>query len=146
MGAVGTRILENNDKNKKLFENMCRIQCTSEEIAGIFEVSLSTLKRFVKDVYNQPFEKVYKIYASGGRASLRRYQFAQAEKNPIMAIWLGKQYLGQRDNAEVHLIENADEPDPLSLALQNSLKKTAKSKKKKVIIDMETDDDLESDD
>lgn len=138
MGAVGTRILENNDKNKKLFENMCRIQCTAEEIAGIFEVSLSTLRRFVKDVYNQPFESVYKIYASGGRASLRRYQFAQAEKHPVMAIWLGKQYLGQRDNADVHLLTNADEPDPLTLALKNTAKK---KKNPKIIIDMETDDD-----
>lgn len=138
MGAVGTRILENNDKNIKLFENMCRIQCTSEEIAGIFEVSLSTLRRFVKDVYNQPFERVYKIYASGGRASLRRYQFAQAEKNPIMAIWLGKQYLGQRDNADVHLVANSDEPDPLTLALKNTVKR---KKNTKIVIDVEVDDD-----
>lgn len=138
MGAVGTRILDNNDKNIKLFENMCRIQCTAEEIAGIFEVSVSTLRRFVKDVYNQPFERVYKIYASGGRASLRRYQFAQAEKNPIMAIWLGKQYLGQRDNADVHLLANSDEPDPLTLALKNTAKK---KKNPKIIIDMDTDDD-----
>ena len=33
--------------------------------------------------------------------SLRRTQFKLAEKNPTMAIWLGKQYLGQRDNIEV---------------------------------------------
>ena len=29
--------------------------------------------------------------------SLRRYQFQLAQKNTAMAIWLGKQYLGQRD-------------------------------------------------
>ena len=33
--------------------------------------------------------------------SLRRTQFKLAEKNPTMAIFLGKQYLGQRDNIEV---------------------------------------------
>ena len=33
--------------------------------------------------------------------SLRRTQFKLAEKNPTMAIWLGKQQLGQRDNIEV---------------------------------------------
>ena len=33
--------------------------------------------------------------------SLRRTQFKLAEKNPTMAIWLGKQYLGQRDNIAV---------------------------------------------
>ena len=34
----------------------------------------------------------------GGKIALRRYQLQQAEKNPTMAIWLGKQYLGQRDS------------------------------------------------
>ena len=33
--------------------------------------------------------------------SLRRIQYKLAEKNTAMAIFLGKQYLGQRDNVEV---------------------------------------------
>ena len=33
--------------------------------------------------------------------SLRRIQYKLAEKNTSMAIFLGKQYLGQRDNVEV---------------------------------------------
>ena len=32
--------------------------------------------------------------------SLRRSQFKLAEKNATMAIWLGKQYLGQRNHKE----------------------------------------------
>lgn len=32
--------------------------------------------------------------------SLRRLQFKHAEKSASMAIWLGKQYLGQRDTPE----------------------------------------------
>jgi hypothetical protein len=32
-----------------------------------------------------------------GLASLRRKQFTMAESNASMAIWLGKQYLGQKD-------------------------------------------------
>ena len=34
--------------------------------------------------------------------SLRRIQWKHAEKSVPMAIWLGKQYLGQRDNIEVN--------------------------------------------
>ena len=36
-----------------------------------------------------------------GRVSLRRTQMAMAEKNATMAIFLGKQYLGQKDQAEI---------------------------------------------
>jgi hypothetical protein len=32
--------------------------------------------------------------------SLRRTQFKLAEKNATLCIWLGKQYLGQRDIIE----------------------------------------------
>ena len=32
-----------------------------------------------------------------GKISLRRAQFRLAEHNAAMAIWLGKQYLGQRE-------------------------------------------------
>lgn len=31
---------------------------------------------------------------------MRRYQWKLAEKNTAMAIWLGKQMLGQKDNVE----------------------------------------------
>ena len=36
-----------------------------------------------------------------GKISLRRKQWQLAEKSASMAIWLGKQYLGQRDNVDV---------------------------------------------
>lgn len=40
---------------------------------------------------------------------MRRYQFELAKKNANMAIWLGKQYLGQRDNPEYNIdTEDAD--------------------------------------
>ena len=45
---------------------------------------------------------LYKKGQDNGKRSLRRIQFKLAEKNPTMAIWLGKQYLGQRDNIEVN--------------------------------------------
>ena len=36
-----------------------------------------------------------------GKASLRRTQFRMAETSAAMAIWLGKQYLGQKDKSEL---------------------------------------------
>jgi hypothetical protein len=141
MGAIGTRKLDNDKKTLSQFQNLCRIQCTCEEIAGVFEVSESSLRRWVKENYNQPFEKVYKMYASGGRASLRRHQFAQSENNPIMAIWLGKQILGQREVVDVHnLIDNED--DPLTKAVKNTFK-GAKKKSVSKPVDDEDDEDID---
>lgn len=54
--------------------------------------------------------------------SLRRTQFKLAEKNPTMAIWLGKQYLGQRDNIEVEHKDNNGIITELIGALQDAKK------------------------
>ena len=49
------------------------------------------------------FAEVYKIYSVSGKISLRRWQFKMAEKNVTMAIFLGKQYLGQTDKTETEV-------------------------------------------
>lgn len=84
--------------DKELFEKFCAIQCTEEEIAGMFDVSVDTLERWCKNTYEQNFAEIYKIKSSKGKMSLRRNMFRQAEKNPTMAIWLSKQHLGMRDS------------------------------------------------
>ena len=55
------------------------------------------LKRWCKRTYELTFAEAYKKYSAKGKVSLRRAQFKLAEKNASMAIFLGKQYLGQRD-------------------------------------------------
>lgn len=79
------------------FEKLCSIQCTLVEIADWFECSEDTIERFCKETYNKTFAESFKKHSSGGKTSLRRAQFALAKKNATMAIWLGKQYLGQKD-------------------------------------------------
>lgn len=44
------------------------------------------------------FSEIYAIKRGSGKISLRRAQFELAKKNAAMAIFLGKQYLGQSDN------------------------------------------------
>lgn len=77
-------------------EKLAHIQCTYGEIASFLGCSVDRLKR------DEEFITRYKKGAEGGRMSLRRYQFKLAEKNTAMAIWLGKQYLGQRDNLDIN--------------------------------------------
>ena len=85
------------------FEKLCGIFCSRDDICDFFEVSKDTLIRWCKETYNATFETVYKKYSSKGRCSLRRFQFNIAEKNAAMAIFLGKNYLGQTDKDPLDL-------------------------------------------
>lgn len=87
--------------DKKIFENLCGLQCTLDEMCGAFDVEDDTLNSWCKKTYGKTFSGVFKEKRGKGQISLRRMQWKLAEKNPSMAIFLGKQYLGQRDNVEV---------------------------------------------
>ena len=76
-------------------EKLANIQCTQEEIASFLDISVRTLQR------DEEFCRIYKKGQENGKMSLRRMQYKLAEKNTAMAIFLGKQYLGQKDNIEV---------------------------------------------
>ena len=93
----------NYDELKKL----CGILCTEQEIADWFEVSIDTLNTRIKEQYHITFSEYYKKNSAYGKISLRRNQFKLSEKSAGMAIWLGKQYLGQRDIKN----ENDDTPN-----------------------------------
>lgn len=86
--------------DNKQFEKLCGMQCTLEEIAGFFDCSMDTIERWCKRSYKMTFAETYKKYSYAGKLTLRRAQFKLAEKNASMAIWLGKQYLGQKDVVE----------------------------------------------
>lgn len=86
--------------DSKQFENLCGLQCTKEEICSFFDVTDKTLENWCKRTYNAGFSEVFKQKRGKGKISLRRAQFRLAEKNAGMAIFLGKQYLGQREQAE----------------------------------------------
>lgn len=82
------------------FEKLCGLQCSLIEIAGWFHCSPDTIENWCKREYHKNFSDVFKRFSVGGKISLRRYQFELAKKHPAMAIWLGKQYLGQKDSPE----------------------------------------------
>ena len=89
--------------DQKQFENLCGLQCTLEEICGWFDVTDKTLDSWCKRTYNESFSEVFKQKRGNGKISLRRMQWRLAEKNATMAIWLGKQYLDQRDIVEQNI-------------------------------------------
>ena len=88
-----------NDIDWPLFEQLCGIQCTRSELASFLKVDQDTMITAAKKFYeNDDFSEIYKKFTETGKCSLRRYQFVQAKTKPNMAIWLGKQWLGQKEN------------------------------------------------
>lgn len=101
MGKGGRPKIEWADKEYRQVEAMCAYHCTAEEISGVMGVSEDTLSRLIKVRYKMGFSEFYKKHSASGKMSLRRSQFRLAEKSAAMAIWLGKQHLGQRDEIAV---------------------------------------------
>ena len=105
------------DAQWKQIENMASIHCTQEEICGVMSVDHKTFTRMLKEHYNLDFSQFFKKYSASGKMSLRRAQFKAAvdKGNTAMLIWLGKQYLGQRDV----VIEDGQEGSVIELAYAN---------------------------
>lgn len=87
--------------DKENFEKLCGMMCTLEEIAGFFNCCDDTINNWCKREYGEGFSGVYKKKSSMGRISLRRNQFELSKKSAAMAIFLGKNYLGQRDSFDI---------------------------------------------
>jgi len=109
--------------DRKQFENLCKLQCTLREIAAWFNCSEDTVERWVKREYGRKctFKKKYDEISPAGLISLRRAQFKLAEKNATMAIFLGKNYLGQTDRYETENVTSHSFDNNLFDAIANSL-------------------------
>lgn len=83
------------------FRKLCGIQCTLSEVASFFDCSPDTIERWCKRELKMSFAEAFKKYSEKGKISLRRTQFKLAETSTAMAIFLGKNYLNQRDNVFV---------------------------------------------
>lgn len=104
--------------DQKQFENLCALQCTEVEIEDWFDVTDKTLNAWCKRTYGKNFSEVFRIKRGRGKISLRRSQWQLAEKSASMAIWLGKQYLGQSDDPVSDTVEDKKEDDALSASLK----------------------------
>lgn len=78
------------------FEKLAGLQCTQEEIAEWFGVSVATIESRLKE---PAYRDAWTRGKAKGKVALRRAQFNNAVKrnNASLQIWLGKQWLGQRD-------------------------------------------------
>lgn len=110
--------------DRKDFESLLAIQCTLEEVTAFFDhkldgCSADTIERWCKRTYKENFADIAAKKRNLGKISLRRAQFELAKKNGAVAIFLGKNYLGQSDKIQY---ENADANNGQLADLINGLK------------------------
>lgn len=81
-------------------KELAGLQCTREEAAAVLLVNRDTFADFMK---REPVAlEAWENGMLNGRVSLRRYQFNLAKTHAGMAIFLGKQLLGQRDQVALN--------------------------------------------
>ena len=114
--------------DKTEFEKLCGLQCTRQEICDWFDVSEKTIDGWCKRTYHSSFSLVFAQKRGDGKISLRRMQWHLAEKNAAMAMFLGKNYLGQSDSGGYNYANKDREDDPLTESLKEAMKDVAFSK------------------
>lgn len=98
--------------DKIQFEELCKLCCTQEEIENVLRVSDKVINEWCLKTYNATFSEMQRTYAAiGAKLSVRRNQLKLAETNAQMAIWLGKQLLGQKDVVEQEIRATVNETD-----------------------------------
>ena len=87
-------------------QDLASYMCTKEEVANIIGCHRTTLYR------NQEALEAYEKGVNVAKQKIRKTQFDIATKlnSSIMAMWLGKVYLGQTDK-----IQNTDDNAPLPI-------------------------------
>lgn len=108
--------IEPAERDLLIVEEMAKISCTKQEIAGVlgFHENIFKHHQGLKDAYNRGHERM--------KTSLRRMQWKTAMKgNPIMQIFLGKQYLGQADKVETK--NEKESEDAIRRRFENKLAK-----------------------
>lgn len=79
------------DYSRDVVVKLSQLGCTDKEVASVVGMSTGSLKTHLREELDKGRTHL--------RRSLRKAQLELAinEKNPTMLIWLGKNYLGQRE-------------------------------------------------
>jgi len=95
--------------DQKQFENLCGLQCTLMEFLFFFDCSDKTLDNWCIRTYGKHFSEIFELKRGSGKISLRRSQFQLAQSSAAMAIFLGKNFLGQKDMQEIEISKKTSE-------------------------------------
>jgi hypothetical protein len=114
------------DFDIKAFQDLVGLGCSQEEICWYFRdetgkvANIDTLTRWCKRTFGQTFQEYFKENGCMAlKIKLRKNQFKLSERSAAMAIWLGKQYLDQKDNVEVENKEALERLDEILRGLED---------------------------
>lgn len=87
-----------NKDGEEAIKKLSTMMCTDEEMASFLGLSVDTL---TNKNNGETFARCKEEGQNNGRISLRRMQMKSADAgNVSMLIWLGKQWLGQKEQQE----------------------------------------------
>lgn len=100
--------LEWDAEQVETFKGLCMIFCTEDEICLVMRVTPAQLETLVNKYFRVEvtgkaseritFDDAFDYFSANGKMSLRRRQYELAmDGDRSMLVWLGKQYLGQKD-------------------------------------------------
>lgn len=102
--------------DRKQFIDLVALGCNQEEICWFFRdemgkvANIDTLSRWCKREFGVTFQEYSKQNSLMAlKIQLRRNQFELSKHSVPMAIWLGKQYLGQREAQEISIAKTDDD-------------------------------------
>lgn len=108
--------------DKEEFEKLCGFQSTLLEIAGWFRCSEKDIESWCKRTYKTVFSDIYKRLSTEGKSNLRRAQYQKAlEGNVTMLIFLGRQYLDQKDRTKIDHTEALEKLDAILTLFDGNL-------------------------
>src|SRR5262245_33874224 len=101
MAKIGRHLkLKPDEATIGILTGLAQIQCTVKEAAAVFHVSAPTFIAFL-DRNKGAMRQVWEEGKEQGKVSLRRTQWRLAQSNVPMAIFLGKNYLGQGSDSDL---------------------------------------------
>ena len=111
--------------DKKAFADLIGFGCGQDEICWFFRdrdtgkpANPDTLSRWCKRTYGMNFQEYReKMRLMPLKIQLRKNQIELSKRSAAMAIWLGKQYLNQKDTPDVDLTVKVED-DGLSKSLR----------------------------
>ena len=101
--------------DKKTFQDLVGLGCTQEEICWFFRdetgksANIDTLTRWCKREFDMTFQEYFRQNGCMAlKIQLRRNQMNLSKSSAAMAIFLGKNLLGQTDKVEQTIMEVED--------------------------------------
>jgi len=100
--------------------------CEGTEVASALGISFDTLDRRVREEFETDFADYKAKKRALGERELRELQIKTARRSVTMQIWLGKQYLNQKDRSDYTSGNEKIQPLNITVAEKSTTEKLQK--------------------